>query len=169
MLDARTGLRCPIDAHQIIERLWQGSFPEPGGRLRSCGFDVLVLCAEELQPPSDLYQGVEVIHAGIDDGLVTPELERTARRAANRVVKAHRDGKRILVTCAQGRNRSGLVVGFVLKELAYRTSPDVKVAKITKSWDVVDYIQRRRPNALTNPYFVELLRRRYVEWLSWSA
>ena len=154
MIDARTGLRCPIDAHQIIERLWQGSFPEPGSTLHRCGFDVLVLCAEELQPPSSLYHDLEVIHAGLDDGVGTPSLERTARRAAAQVIEALRAGKRVLVTCAQGRNRSGLVVGLALKELMDR--------------DVVDFVQRRRPNALTNPYFAELLRRRYVEWLSAS-
>lgn len=140
-----------IDAHQIVDRLWQGSFPEPGSRLREHGFDVLVLCAKELQPPDALYHDLEVIHAGIDDGPVTPKLERVARRAAAQVTKALRANKKVLVTCAQGRNRSGLVVGLVLKKVTDR--------------DVVDFIQRRRPNALTNPHFVELLRRRHVEWL----
>lgn len=150
MIDAQS-LGCPIDAHQIIKRLWQGSWPAPGTRLRDCGFDVIVLCAEEIPCREEWYSGVEVICAGIDDGLVTPELERTARRAAKQVLAALHTGKRVLVTCAQGRNRSGLVNGLVLRELLVR--------------DVVGFIQSRRPNSLTNPHFRELLRGRQVEWI----
>ncbi len=105
--------------------------------------DVLVLCAEELQPPSAAYPGVHVIHAPMLDSYDVPV--ETATRAARRAVEHHRKGKRILVCCHMGLNRSGLVVGIMLNLLGMRSS------------EAVYLIKRQRSGALFNPAFKHYL------------
>ena len=96
-----------FDANQIAPKLYQGSPPPPGPELRARGIDVVVLCAEEIQPPDWTFPGVRVIHAPMDDSERIPE--RVAHNAAREVARALRAGKRVLITCAMGLNRSGLV------------------------------------------------------------
>jgi protein-tyrosine phosphatase len=58
-------------------------------------------------------------------------------------------GKRVLVTCAAGRNRAALIAGLSLG-LATKMTPVAIVATIR---------QRRSADCLTNPCFVEVLDR----------
>ena len=107
-----------FDAHEIVPGLWQGALPPEGPEVKGRGFSVLVLCARELQPPAERYPGVKVIHAPNDDhpdyGSLDREKLRVAIRAAKKAVEALKDGERVLVTCAAGANRSGLVSGLML-------------------------------------------------------
>lgn len=136
-----------VDATRIVPGLWMGSRPPTGRAVSEAGFDLLVLCAEEYQPPAWMFPGVEVIHAPFDDNDIGPtsEEQATARSAARQVVSATRKGRKVLVTCFAGRNRSGLVTGLALLAQAH---PPLRV---------VDLIQRRRTHALTNRFFVDLL------------
>jgi len=70
-----------------------------------------VLAAEELQ---DIPLKCEVIHAPLDDAVPTKKELETALDAAWKVYNARKAGKRVLVTCAQGINRSALIVALVL-------------------------------------------------------
>jgi len=63
-------------------------------------------------------------------------IRRTAREIADRV----RHGQRVLVTCWQGRNRSGVLAGLAMVDLG--VPPDQAVRRI----------QRLR-NGLTNEHF----------------
>ena len=106
-----------IDAHRLMSRLWQGSAPRSGRVLYALGFDVLVLCAEELQtqdqfseaginpPPS--FDEVGVYFCPLDDFKLSAREAGRATRAAIELAAMHRKGKRLLVTCAQGRARTG--------------------------------------------------------------
>lgn len=127
--------------------LWQGGLPVEGPYLASKGVDVLVLCAEEFQIPRSQFPGVKVVYAPNDDsGRPPTECEVLAARLAGlSVAKYLSQGKRVLVTCAAGRNRSGLVSGFALLALG---------APVDK---VIARIRERRENALMNPHFVRLL------------
>lgn len=111
--------------------------------------DVLVLCAEEHQPPAKLWPSVEVVvYCPMDDAELDRKTLRRAQRAAKIVVKCVRAGARVLVTCWAGRNRSGLVTALALRELT--------------GWpgrQVLRHIQRKRSGALTNPSFVTYLER----------
>jgi protein-tyrosine phosphatase len=117
--------------------------------VKEAGFDLLVLCAEEFQPPASLFPGVKIIHAPLDDTDIRfrPHDEATAKAAAKRVADAMRAHSKVLVACAQGRNRSGLVVGLALLDHAY------------EPLRAVDIIKSRRANALTNVSYVDLLTR----------
>lgn len=135
---------------QITAHLWQGSQPIEGDAVAKAGYKVLVLCADEYQPPVDRFVGLEdVIYAPNDDGWrpFSPLQKVTAQIAAARVADYVRKGKNVLVTCMQGRNRSGLVSALALHNLY--------------GWGgtrCVDYVQSRRMNALTNDEFVNYLR-----------
>lgn len=115
--------------------LAQGSAPPPGIPLP---FDVIVLAAMEYQP--DL-PGYEVIRVPLDDGPPPDSATRGLIRAAAREIAARvRAGKRVLVTCWQGRNRSGVLAGLALVELGFPRS--LAVSRI-----------RRLRNGLTNAHF----------------
>lgn len=115
--------------------LAQGSAPWPGVRIP---FDVIVLAAEEYQ--RDL-PGYRVMHVPLDDGPPPDTATRARIRFAAREIANHvRNGKRVLVTCWQGRNRSGVLAGLALVELGLHPARAVR------------RIQQYR-NGLTNQYF----------------
>jgi len=121
-------------------RLAQGSAPPLDLR---APFDVVVLAAEEYQPN---LPGYAVMHVPLDDGPPPDKLTRMRiRRAARNVADHVRLGNRVLVTCWQGRNRSGVIAGLALVHLGVPRE------------QVVHRIQRLR-DGLRNPYFRAMVR-----------
>lgn len=138
-----------VDADQIVEGLWQGSFPPEGPTLRARGFDILVLCAEEYQPSSDVFFGVKVIHVPFDDDFEEPPSSRTLQlifRASWFLTSEIQKGKKALVTCWAGHNRSGLVSAFTLHHLLGMSGAEA-----------IQTIQKKRKGALSNPLFRDLI------------
>lgn len=86
--------------------------------IRSGTFDMVILCAVELEEMFRLLPErahPEVVYASNVDGLSLSRRQlRVATQAAGRAVKAYRDGKRVLITCQAGRNRSGLVTALTM-------------------------------------------------------
>jgi protein-tyrosine phosphatase len=109
-----------LDAHEIVPRLWQGGDPPFGRALRDHGFDIVVLCARELQYPAVYFQDIEVLHAPNDDSVSMP-LDRLklglAVKTAKMLARQIKAGKKCLVTCKAGLNRSGLVTALTLHML----------------------------------------------------
>lgn len=135
-------------ANQIITNLFQGGFPPPGDGLKLAGIDVLVLCANDNQN-AGLYPGVEVILAPGDDVEGDAKLQtwidgwkRGADLAADRVAA----GKKVLVTCMAGLNRSGLVTAMTLRKLTGASGADI-----------IKLIQAKREGALFNQTFVRYI------------
>jgi len=132
----------------ITERLAIGSLMAYGEDL-SRHFHFAINVAEEIQrvypgaPTTDILS----MHCGFDDThKLVPELPKVERAVG--VVLEHRSrGKTVLVTCAQGRNRSALVVA----EALIREGSDPEF--------VIRTIRERRANALTNGTFVDWLMR----------
>lgn len=119
------------------------------------GFGLLVLCAHEYQPRAEKFPGVEVIHCPfVDDpttGATSAQLGRifdTARTLGMVSKGMSRVSGNILVTCHAGRNRSGLVCALGLSE-ASGAQPALFIQRI----------KTKRRGALTNPMFLDLLRR----------
>jgi protein-tyrosine phosphatase len=104
-----------VSYHYLLEPwLAQGSKPPPGVRIP---FDVIVLAAIENQ---NVYlPGYIVMHVPLDDSGPPPtSFERMSiRRAAGDVADHIRAQRRVLVTCWQGKNRSGVIAGLALCEL----------------------------------------------------
>lgn len=141
-------------AHKISDNLYQGGVPPSGKALRKAGIDVLVLCAREWQDPTGkAHPGVTVIRCGGDDSLdpdVLADCLPAWQRAAQQVVDAVIAGKKVLVTCMAGHNRSGIVTAMALAQLTRLSGQEI-----------VDHIQRSRPMALNNETFVDHINRTY--------
>ena len=137
----------PFDANRVLPKLWQGSketFHHPSIRQ----FDVIVLCAREIQPRAqDLPGHLTVLRLPIDDGPDLTDREKfDVCQTAKSVARYVRNGRRVLVTCAQGRNRSGIVSACAVHLLTGLSgSACIRV------------VRKARLNALTNPYFVKHL------------
>lgn len=133
---------------EVVPGLYVGSKPPPGRRE---GVDVVVLAAMEYQPPAHLFPGTEVIHVPLDDDPSRQMREDEiveATRAAGRVARRLRAGRRVLVTCAMGLNRSGLVAALAMHEV-HGMGAD----------EIVERLRRARgKRALSNPHFEKLLR-----------
>lgn len=129
------------DRTRIAERLWIGAAPEEGTLVRSYGFDVLVLCAVEYQPRFRVPFQMSV---HLDDGGYPPAPQDlpAAHRTANELAYLLAANKTALVTCWQGRNRSGLVVTLALRRRYGATGTQAR-----------EFVQSKRRMALTNPWF----------------
>lgn len=132
---------------EVVPGLYVGSKPPPGKH----GVDAIVLAAMEYQPPAHLFPGTEVIHVPLDDapGRHMREDEiALATKAAERVSRRLRAGRKVLVTCVMGLNRSGLVAALAMHEV-HGMSADEIVARLRRARGVW---------ALSNPNFEKLLR-----------
>jgi protein-tyrosine phosphatase len=96
---------------------------------------------------------VRVLHAPFDDSMdLTPVEIETIYMAAHEVARHITKGRRTLVTCMAGRNRSGIVCALALHLLT--GEPGERVLR---------HIRKRRVapdggKALVNPLFVDMLR-----------
>ena len=143
-------------ASEIAPGLLQGGFPNNPERLAEEGIDVIVLSAVEFQPDGDgdgddldlIFPGVEVIAVPLVDDAMGPTAKQmqAALEVASQVVQALEDGKTVLVTCALGRNRSGLITSLALIG-RYGMSGSEAVSRVREA----------RPRALSNKAFVALL------------
>jgi hypothetical protein len=134
--------------NEVAPRLFVGSKP-PAGR-HAC-VDAIVLAAIEYQPPVNLFPGVEVIYAPLDDDPSRPMREdeiAIATKAAGRVARRLHAGKRVLVTCAAGLNRSALIAAIAMHDV-FGMGADEIVARIRRA---------RGEWALSNPNFERLVR-----------
>jgi protein-tyrosine phosphatase len=136
------------EVSEVVPGLYVGSKPPPG---RHDGVDAIVLAAIEYQPPAHLFPGTEVIHAPLDDapGRHMREDEiATAAKAAKRVARLLRSGRRVLSTCQLGLNRSSLVAALAMHDV-YGMSADEIITRLRRA---------RGMWALSNPNFEKLLR-----------
>lgn len=136
-----------IDRNEILPRLWMGSAPEPRDSLR--GIDVWIACTREHPPALPRFKGRRIRVKLVDDHLDPQEI-LAAQKGAVAAAKALKAGQCVLVTCAAGLNRSGLVTAFTLR-LVTRMHPNEVLATIRT---------KRHPDALFNKHFVKLVQ----EW-----
>jgi protein-tyrosine phosphatase len=134
-----------IDATRVGSKLYMGSAPH-NPTIGAHGFHVVVLCAMEYQPDHRMFPGVQVVRVPLDDCQITVDIANRGLQAAAHVAACVRGGKRVLVTCAQGRNRSGLVAGLAM------------VLNGKPGEDAVRDIQLVRPHALTNTTYADFVK-----------
>ena len=132
--------RKPYDATPVSPRLWIGSKPPVDRDLTNV--DVLVLCAAEFQPAQLTFHGT-VLRCPIPDDVLDPAELKLVMQTSVVVGKAILQGKRVLVTCQQGRNRSALVVALALHQLTTMSGEQI-----------VAHIRKHRTGALFNKWFV---------------
>ncbi len=102
-----------IEASRVFPHIYQGSAPQSSEAIIRGGFRAVVLCAMEYQPrfPTSVLQS---IFCPLDDATLTRAEWEKAKGAAHRVASLVEQDKRVLVTCMQGRNRSGLVSAYAI-------------------------------------------------------
>jgi len=115
-------------------------------------FDILVLCAGEWQPHVNLPEedkSKRVVRMPYDDSKValTKTVLQQLHKTAKELAEEHERGRRIVITCMAGRNRSGLLTALVLME-RFKLPADEAIALIK---------EKRGPFALTNRTFTSYL------------
>ena len=130
----------PVD--RVVPHLYMGSRPPPG----TYPFDLIVFAAKEYQPDPRDY-GNMILRVPLDDtyGISFAEAD-IAIRAGRLIADTIKAGKRVLVTCMMGLNRSGLLTALALMRLG--ASSTQAIAKVRAA---------RGPGALSNPAFEKLL------------
>jgi protein-tyrosine phosphatase len=139
----------PLDVSRVAPGVYQGSRPPPGDAVRAAGFNVLVLAAQEYQPPDRDFHGVRVIRAIVDDAgaPMTRREWQQALLAAGEAAALRARGARVLTTCHAGLNRSGLVNALMLHRLTGMSGRQA-----------IDMVRTARPGALNNQFFTGALR-----------
>lgn len=146
----KTAQAQPIDASNITPRLWMGGVPPFDQDLPKV--DALVLAAREHQPAGLQFHGFVYRCPLVDDHLEKAEL-LSAMMCAQTTAQLLLAGKTVLVTCAQGRNRAGLIAGFALGYVTRLTADEI-----------IDLIRKRRKlgGVLANDAFCGYLRK-YID------
>ena len=129
-----------IDATRVSAKLYIGGYDSDTERYKRVGFSRIVRVAMEWP----------LVDFPLDDGHLDEKTLRTALRAAAEVSAGLFQGKRTLVTCTQGRNRSAFVAGLAMFQTYGMRGPAI-----------VKHIQAAREpvKALTNDEFREYLLR----------
>ena len=134
----------------IVPNVAQGSYPALKGEAFKHA-DILVLAAEEhqargLKPPP----GKQIVRLGFDDDIYRPiprEVGKIFHAHAQQLGKAALSGRKVLITCAMGLNRSGLITALTLMH-GYRMRPSEAIKLIRA---------RRHADCLCNPMFEQWL------------
>jgi protein-tyrosine phosphatase len=111
--------------------------------LRALGIEVVVCCQRQDDP--ELRAVVDYWHVPLSDGQHCDY--DAAWRTAMSVADAVRDARPVLVHCAAGVNRSGLVNALAVREITGCSGAEAMAR-----------VRRARPGALTNEWFVQHLR-----------
>lgn len=111
---------------------------------------VLILCYAEHSEPWDRFdgRGFAVVHAPMRDDTITlePSTLVMAKAAALTAYGAMDHGEKVLITCHQGFNRSGLVSALALMWLHDWSGPVS-----------LSFVRKARPGSLYNPAFAAYL------------
>jgi protein-tyrosine phosphatase len=132
--------------NEIVPSLWMGGHVYGNGTPAIVGDEFDVVLSLYLRDGHGPSSRVEHHHAPIPDGPLLPEQIEAVIRLAGIATTAVRDGRKVLVRCHSGYNRSGLVVAQALLGLGYTVN------------DAIFLIRYRRSKwALHNSLFVDYL------------
>jgi hypothetical protein len=152
-----------IDANFVAGDLFQGAFPPLDDRLDRCT-DVVVFAASELQPTPNRARRVTRIFApNDDDGTPMTSAQWAIAKDAAVKVRRHLDrGRRVLVTCHAGLNRSGLISAMAMMLPPSQGARCGRTPSCLRSSEAIYLVRAARgPMALSNKEFEKVL-----HWLS---
>lgn len=128
-------------------RLWQGGLPVDFGWVREQGIGVVVDLADaDTVAPAEQVDGLVYLKSPLVDGDDVPDPALTLR-LATLVAGLVDDGRRVLVHCTFGRNRSGLLATLVVREVLGLTGEQA-----------LAHVQERRRRVVNNEGFARWLR-----------
>lgn len=126
--------------------LWISGSPIDCEWLRREHIDLVVDVADpQLRVEPQALGTIVYCKEALIDGVELPP-SAILSRLVDDVVAAVRAGRRVLVACAGGRNRSGLVVGLAVRELLGCSGAEA-----------LNWVQSRREDALNNATFARHL------------
>lgn len=128
----------------LADGLWMGGHPSLHA-LREHQIDLVITVTRPSLATRGIGGEFEHVQIPFADNRHLPHMSRIMP-GVMAAVCALRDGKRVLVHCAGGLNRSGLVAGLILYEYSGWPGPAI-----------VAFIQQQRPTALNNDTFREFL------------
>lgn len=136
---------------EVVPGLWMGGHDVRSQSATACvvgdEFDLVVsLTTRPGYGPAD---GVEHVVARMADAGIDAPVAARLEELAGAVSDAVAEGRRVLVRCSGGLNRSGLVVALALVRSSYDLDEAMRLVRAA-----------RGPWALTNPGFVAHLRSR---------
>jgi protein-tyrosine phosphatase len=127
-------------------RLWQGGCPVDYGWARRTGIDVILDISDaDTYPPEGAVDGLAYLKCPLVDGAV-PDPALTLR-LADLVAALVREGRRALVHCTFGRNRSGLMATLI-----------VRAVERVDGAAALRRVQQTRDGAVNNTEFARWLR-----------
>ena len=154
-MPALTTVSFRLDAQPDLVAEWRGAKLYQGGAsvlydaawFRDHPVSLLVLAAEEVQPPKTTMAGLvgmTIWRLKLDDVLnpLSPQAAKQVLLTAAVVADSLDKGHNVLVTCAMGLNRSGLINAVAIRMLTG-----------APAGAVIRAIRRRRGGALTNATF----------------
>jgi hypothetical protein len=128
-------------------RLWHGGCPVDFDWVTETGIRAVIDIADaDAHPPAGATDGLLYLKAPLVDGDDLPDPALTLR-LATLVAGLVEDGTRVLVHCTFGRNRSGLVVSLIVREVLGLPGAEA-----------LAYVQARREGTVNNAAFAEWLR-----------
>ena len=139
---------CDDPWNEVVPGLFMGGHDvrsqSPSACVVTDEFDLVVsLTAREGYGPSP---GVEHVVARLADAVLDAPNAARVRELGVLVAAAVGEGRRVLVRCSGGLNRSGVVIGEALVQLGHPRAEAVRLVRAA-----------RGPWALTNPGFVAYL------------
>jgi hypothetical protein len=144
---------CDDPWNEVVPGLFMGGHDVRSQSARACvvtdEFDLVVSLTsrEGYGPPPD----VEHVVARLADAVLDPPSAARVAELGDRVAAAVTEGKRVLVRCSGGLNRSGVVAAEALVRVGM--TPEEAILAVRKA---------RGPWALTNPAFVAHLHRTHA-------
>ena len=128
-------------------RLWHGGCPVDFDWVRETGIEVIVdlADADAYPPPIEIERLTYLKCPLVDDDTSVPDPAVTVR-LASLVAGLVDEGRRALVHCTFGRNRSGLVTTLIVRELLGLSGAEA-----------LSYVQERRHGTVNNEAFADWL------------
>jgi protein-tyrosine phosphatase len=135
--------------YELTERLWVSGHlmhcKDVKGLLKRKHIDVVV---STVWPRMEEQLGLwEYIWEPVEDAKLTGNELRALERVASKVATHIKSGRRVLIHCHMGRNRSCFVAGMVMIKL-----------KQMGAKEVIKHIRKKRLRALSNKHFVQHLK-----------
>jgi len=128
-------------------RLWQGGVPVDFDWIREQGLDAVVDVSDaDAHPPAGAVSDLIYLKCPLVDGEDLPDPAVTIP-LAEMVGGLISEGHKVFVHCTFGRNRSGLLVTLIVRQVLGMPGADA-----------LDYVQARRDRAVNNEDFAAWLR-----------
>ena len=115
------------NSREVHPGLWIGAYPTNKSEIKAAGFNLHLDVRGESPPPAGASCEIETFYLPLTDDPSKPldqDVLARIKTAGKRIAAYVRSGRKCLITCMGGFNRSALVAGFVMHELTGKTGDE---------------------------------------------